>query len=75
MTEGDAAAGAVKETTVFLSHFEDLQGLSAEGQGRLSARRGAALAVSGSAGGGGNGRRHCALRPGQAFVPPALSAL
>jgi len=24
MTEGDAAAGAVKETTVFLSHFEDL---------------------------------------------------
>src|SRR5271157_4703312 len=24
MTEGDAAVGAVKETTVFLSHFEDL---------------------------------------------------
>jgi len=24
MTDGDAAAGAVKETTVFLSHFEDL---------------------------------------------------
>ena len=24
MTEGDAAAGAVRETTVFLSHFEDL---------------------------------------------------
>ena len=24
MTEGDAIGGAVKETTVFLSHFEDL---------------------------------------------------
>ena len=24
MTEGDAAVGAVKETIVFLSHFEDL---------------------------------------------------
>jgi len=24
MTDGDAAAGAVKETSVFLSHFEDL---------------------------------------------------
>ena len=24
MTEGDVAVGAVKETTVFLSHFEDL---------------------------------------------------
>ena len=24
MTEGDATAGALKETTVFLSHFKDL---------------------------------------------------
>ena len=24
MTEGDAGAGAVRETTVFVSHFEDL---------------------------------------------------
>ena len=55
--------------------FQGLAGLSAEGESRLSARRGSALAVSGRAGGGGTGGRHCALRPGQAFVPPTLSAL
>ena len=32
MTEGDAAAGAVKETTVFLSHFEDLQDYRQKGK-------------------------------------------
>src|SRR5271166_2126075 len=75
MTEGDAAVGAVKETTVFPVAFRGLAGLPAEGQGRLSARRGAAFDAGGGARGGGIGGRHCALRPGEAFVPAAFSAL
>jgi hypothetical protein len=52
-----------------------LAGLPAEGEGRLSARRGVAFDAGGGAAGGGYGGRHCALRPCKAFVPPALSAL
>jgi hypothetical protein len=32
MTEGDAAVGAVKETTVFLSHFDGLQDYRQKGK-------------------------------------------
>ena len=39
MTEGDAAAGAVKETTVFLSHFEDLQDYRQKGRSPIRSTR------------------------------------
>ncbi len=61
MTEGDATAGALKETTVFLSHFKDLPDYRQKGKVAI-ARGGAAFAVGCGAGGSGDGGRHCALR-------------
>ena len=71
MTEGDAAAGAVRETTVFLSYFEALPDYGQKGKVAYPLDEVLLLMLAATLA-GAETVRHCALRPGQAFVPAAL---